>query len=50
MVNVNELLRQVLELETDNLLATGIVVDWRRRMCCRSYRATRTNCARCSST
>nr|WP_242467303.1 nitrogen fixation negative regulator NifL [Thiocapsa imhoffii] len=29
MVNVNELLRQVLELETDRLLATGIVVDWR---------------------
>jgi nitrogen fixation negative regulator NifL len=29
MVNVNELLRQVLELETDRLLANGIVVDWR---------------------
>jgi nitrogen fixation negative regulator NifL len=29
MVNVNELLRQVLELETDRLLAAGIVVDWR---------------------
>jgi len=28
MVNVNELLRQVLELETDRLLAAGIVVDW----------------------
>lgn len=28
MVNVNELLRQVLELETDRLLANGIVVDW----------------------
>lgn len=28
MVNVNELLRQVLELETERLLATGIVVDW----------------------
>jgi nitrogen fixation negative regulator NifL len=29
MVNVNELLRQVLELETDRLLASGVVVDWR---------------------
>lgn len=29
MVNVNALLRQVLELETERLLATGIVVDWR---------------------
>jgi nitrogen fixation negative regulator NifL len=29
MVNINELLRQVLELETDRLLAAGIVVDWR---------------------
>ncbi len=28
MVNVNALLRQVLELETDRLLADGIVVDW----------------------
>ncbi|MBK5964532.1 nitrogen fixation negative regulator NifL [Thiocystis minor] len=28
MVNVNALLRQVLELETERLLATGIVVDW----------------------
>jgi nitrogen fixation negative regulator NifL len=28
MVNVNALLRQVLELETGRLLATGIVVDW----------------------
>jgi len=27
-VNVNELLRQVLELETDRLLAAGVVVDW----------------------
>lgn len=27
-VNVNELLRQVLEIETDRLLADGIVVDW----------------------
>jgi nitrogen fixation negative regulator NifL len=29
LVNVNELLRQVLEIETDHLLAAGIVVDWR---------------------
>lgn len=29
MVNVNALLRQVLELETNRLLADGIVVDWR---------------------
>jgi len=28
LVNVNELLRQVLEMETDRLLAAGIVVDW----------------------
>ncbi len=28
-VNVNELLRQVLEIETDRLLAAGVVVDWR---------------------
>jgi nitrogen fixation negative regulator NifL len=28
-VNVNELLRQVLELSTDRLLAAGVVVDWR---------------------
>jgi nitrogen fixation negative regulator NifL len=28
LVNVNELLRQVLEMETDRLLADGIVVDW----------------------
>ena len=27
-VNVNELLRQVLEIETDRLLAAGVVVDW----------------------
>ncbi len=27
-VNINELLRHVLALETDNLLAAGIVVDW----------------------
>lgn len=27
-VNINELLRQVLEMETDRLLAAGIVVDW----------------------
>jgi len=27
-VNVNELLRHVLALETDNLLAAGIIVDW----------------------
>ena len=27
-VNVNELLRQVLEIETDRLLATGVVVEW----------------------
>ena len=29
MVNVNALLRQVLELETGRLLASGVVVDWR---------------------
>jgi nitrogen fixation negative regulator NifL len=29
MVNINVLLRQSLELETDRLLAAGIVVDWR---------------------
>ncbi len=29
LVNVNALLRQVLEIETDRLLAAGIVVDWR---------------------
>jgi nitrogen fixation negative regulator NifL len=29
MVNINGLLRQILELETDRLLAAGIVVDWR---------------------
>ena len=29
MVNINDLLRQVLVLETDRLLAAGIVVDWR---------------------
>ena len=29
VVNVNDLLRQVLELSTDTLLATGVVVDWR---------------------
>lgn len=29
MVNVNKVLRQVLELETNRLLAAGIVVDWR---------------------
>nr|WP_242482252.1 nitrogen fixation negative regulator NifL [Thiocystis violacea] len=29
MANVNALLRQVLELETNRLLADGIVVDWR---------------------
>ena len=29
MVNVNALLRQVLELETTRLLADGVVVDWR---------------------
>jgi nitrogen fixation negative regulator NifL len=29
LVNVNALLRQVMELETDRLLAAGIVVDWR---------------------
>nr|WP_209262217.1 nitrogen fixation negative regulator NifL [Thiorhodococcus minor] len=29
MVNVNALLRQVLELETNRLLADGVVVDWR---------------------
>ena len=28
LVNVNALLRQVMELETDRLLAAGIVVDW----------------------
>lgn len=28
VVNVNDLLRQVLELSTDTLLAAGIVVDW----------------------
>ncbi len=28
MVNVNALLRQVLELETERLLAAGIIVDW----------------------
>jgi nitrogen fixation negative regulator NifL len=28
LVNINALLRQVLELETAQLLATGIVVDW----------------------
>lgn len=28
-VNVNRLLRQVIDLETDRLLAAGIVVDWR---------------------
>ncbi|MBK1695299.1 nitrogen fixation negative regulator NifL [Chromatium weissei] len=28
LVNINALLRQVLELETARLLATGIVVDW----------------------
>lgn len=27
--NINELIRQVLELETDRLLSTGVVVDWR---------------------
>jgi nitrogen fixation negative regulator NifL len=27
-VNINELLRHVLALETDNLLAAGVVVDW----------------------
>jgi nitrogen fixation negative regulator NifL len=29
VVNVNDLLRQVLELSTDTLLAAGVVVDWR---------------------
>lgn len=29
VVNVNELLRQVLEIGTDRMLAAGIVVDWR---------------------
>jgi nitrogen fixation negative regulator NifL len=29
VVNVNDLLRQVLELSTDALLAAGVVVDWR---------------------
>ncbi len=29
VVNVNDMLRQVLELSTDTLLAAGIVVDWR---------------------
>ncbi|EXJ13496.1 nitrogen fixation negative regulator NifL [Imhoffiella purpurea] len=29
LVNVNALLRQILEMETARLLATGIVVDWR---------------------
>jgi nitrogen fixation negative regulator NifL len=29
LVNVNKLLRQVLELETNRLLANGIIVDWR---------------------
>jgi nitrogen fixation negative regulator NifL len=28
LVNVNKLLRQVLEIETDRLLAAGVVVDW----------------------
>jgi nitrogen fixation negative regulator NifL len=28
MVNINELLRHVLELETDRLLAAGVVIDW----------------------
>jgi len=28
LVNINALLRQVMELETDRLLAAGIVVDW----------------------
>ncbi len=29
VVNINDLLRQVLELSTDTLLAAGVVVDWR---------------------
>ena len=29
MVNVNDLLREVLQLETNRLLAAGVVVDWR---------------------
>lgn len=29
MVNVNDLLREVLQLETDRLIAAGVVVDWR---------------------
>jgi nitrogen fixation negative regulator NifL len=28
LVNINELLRHVLELETDRLLAAGVVIDW----------------------
>ncbi len=28
LVNINELLRHVLEMETDRLLAAGVVVDW----------------------
>jgi nitrogen fixation negative regulator NifL len=32
MLNVNELLRHVLELETDRLLAAGVVVDWQPAM------------------
>ncbi|MBB1127064.1 nitrogen fixation negative regulator NifL [Thiospirillum jenense] len=28
LVNINQLLRHVLELETDRLLAAGVVVDW----------------------
>ncbi len=31
-VNVNELLRHVLELQTDRLLAAGVVVDWQPAM------------------
>ena len=32
MVNINELLRHVLELETDRLLAAGVVIDWQPAM------------------
>jgi nitrogen fixation negative regulator NifL len=47
-VNLNELLRDVLDLSTGRLLAAGITVIWKPQAMLPALQGRRTSCARCS--
>lgn len=47
-VNLNELLRDVLDLSTGRLLAAGITVNWKPQAMLPTLKGHRTSCVRCS--